>query len=247
MGWSVVKANLAAPVGTAASWTLFAQCSMASTIGATRRDNLNAAAYPGSFNHYYAVAQSESPLPIELLYFNAELKEGNVECTWETASETNNEFFDVERSLDGINFKSIGQVRGFGYGTSTEKRSYSFTDFDECKTIRYYRLRQQDIDGKFSYSDAIAINCRRISGIDVYPNPANTTITYQFIHEEESELIVNVVDIAGRVVYIEKIIAHKGTNTLTSRIDELAAGAYYLRISSSESDVPKYQVQFFKN
>lgn len=198
-----------------------------------------------SFNSLYTTVQSNVQLPIELLYFNAEPDGEVVKCTWETASETNNEIFDVERSFDGNEFTSIGQVPGFGLGVSNSKINYSLIDPEMCDDIRYYRLKQTDFDGRFSYTETIALSCKLNSKIELFPNPANSDLTCRFTHSENSELSISVHDIAGRIVLIEKITGKKGVNQIHLNIDDLAAGAYYLRITNAENNV-KMQSQFFK-
>jgi hypothetical protein len=136
-------------------------------------------------------------------------------------------------------------VKGYGNGTSTEARRYSFVDQNTCDDIRYYRLKQVDINGNFSYSDVVAINCRKNSGVEVFPNPANASITYQFYYPESTELTLDIMDISGRVVLTEKISVQKGINQLTSSIETLAAGVYNLRINTPERGI--LQKQFFKN
>ncbi len=250
-GWTVATAPNTSNPNLIASWGLLGQCVPASTAGNTQRVNFNPT--PGtaatSFDHYYATAQTFQNvfLPVELLYFNAEPKGEKVLCSWETSSEVNNDYFDVERSNDGMEFEAIGRVKGFGAGTTTEKHSYSFFDKDLCEDIRYYRLKQVDMDGSFNYSKAIAINCRRSDGIELYPNPANSSITYQFYYQEDADLTLNILDISGRVVRFEKIRVQKGINQLHSLIDDLASGAYTLRISGADDSTMMLQTRFFKN
>ena len=247
-GWTVAKADLASLPNAAASWGLLGVCATGSTADSTKRDQINLVpSSPTSFNHFYASAQTVLKLPIELLYFSAEPKGEEVLCKWETASEINNEYFDVERSNDGKEFTAIERVKGFGNGTSTETRKYSFVDHNLCENIRYYRLKQVDINGDYSYSNTVAINCRKSSGIELFPNPANTIIKYQFYYSENTELTVYILDISGRIVRTEKIIVQKGINQITSRIEDLAAGVYNLRISGVESGNGMLQKQFFKN
>jgi hypothetical protein len=247
-GWTVAKAGIADAPLVPASWTLIGQCYIPSTVAMTRRVTLNTPATAGtSFNHLYATVQSTQPLPIELLYFNAEPVGEKVICRWETSSEINNDYFEVERSDNGKSFEVIGKVSGFGAGISSESRTYSITDADQCNTTRYYRLKQVDIDGRDSYSETVAVNCKSAGEIDLYPNPANTDINYQFHYTENTVLTVNILDVYGRVVYNENVNVQKGMNSLSCKIDELASGAYYISISNPVNSTVKLQKQFFKN
>ena len=247
-GWTVAKANIASNPLLQPSWDLLGVCVIPSIPDSVKRDIIN----PGpsaatSFNHHYATAQTPLKLPIELLYFTAEPKGEEVLCSWATASETNNQYFEVERSTDGYEYGTIDKIAGYGNGISSETRKYSSLDKDLCEDIRYYRLKQVDINGDFSYSKPIAINCRRTSGIELYPNPANTFIKYQFYYPVSTELTVKITDISGRIVRSEKINVQKGINLITSSIQDLAAGVYNLKIDALEKGNIMLQKQFFKD
>ena len=247
-GWSMVKANTGSPVNVAASWSLWAVCKLTSTLTSVKRDSLNAPLYPGSFNHYYATAQSLSPLPIELLYFNAEPTGDKVMCMWETASETNNEYFIVERSNDGIEYHKIGQIDGFGHGTSTTQLSYSLLDQESCKGIIYYRLRQVDIDGKFSYSEPVAVNCKdELSELTLHPNPAHSTITLSFSENNNGVVYVKFIDFTGRVVLVHESNVKKGNNQISIDVEKLINGVYGVVLESKSDEDRLMQTRFIKN
>jgi hypothetical protein len=95
-------------------------------------------------------------LPIELLYFNGKFNGKYNELKWSTATETNNDYFTIEKSKDGINWNKVIEVDGAGNSTST--LNYTFNDYSFSNTINYYRLKQTDFDGKFKYSNIIAID-----------------------------------------------------------------------------------------
>lgn len=95
-----------------------------------------------------------SPLPVELLQFNANKSDEAIVLNWATASELNNNYFDIEKSLNGIDFYTIGRVGGAG--TSTEIKTYSYTNRN-IAPINYYRLKQVDFDGEFEYSKTVKV------------------------------------------------------------------------------------------
>ena len=249
--WTVAKSNLLSPPSLATSWRLKGNCFIASTAANTKRSNMNIpSADSTSFNSLYTTVQSNVQLPIELLYFNAEPEGDFVLCKWETASETNNEYFDVERSLEGNNFEFLGKVSGFGHGTSTENRSYSLIDRTACKDIRYYRLKQVDFDGQFSYSETVAVNCSKDKNfLDVYPNPGTSLVTSSFYELADGFIKMQWHDLLGQIVKEEIREVVKGYNKIYSKIDDLAAGVYYLRLNNVgvESNEKIRQVKFVKN
>ncbi|MBI2271921.1 MAG: T9SS type A sorting domain-containing protein [Bacteroidetes bacterium] len=124
----------------------------------------------------FAVSTS-TILPIELLNFSASLQPGKtVLAEWKTASETNNDYFTVERSRDGINFETITIIDGLG--NSSQIHNYSAFDYYPLEGISYYRLKQTDFDGKYSFSDLKAVNfidndVKEHLEFVLFPNPSN--------------------------------------------------------------------------
>jgi hypothetical protein len=124
---------------------------------------------------YFALPPT--PVPVELLSFTAAAAAGNVELNWVTASELNNDYFNVEYSKDGSSFRSV--IIKVGAGNSTEKVNYSATHYTSEQGTVYYRLKQTDFDGTTSYSDIVAVDLS--AGIDVTfkvsPNPIHNKAT----------------------------------------------------------------------
>jgi hypothetical protein len=106
------------------------------------------------------------PLPIELISFQAENTEGGNLLTWQTASEKGNLGFHVQHSNDGIVFENIGFVKG--YGNSQQQQNYTFIDKKPLNTLSYYRLRQEDYDGKIDYSNIISVQHKGSSKVKIY-------------------------------------------------------------------------------
>ena len=123
-----------------------------------------------SFKNKFALGFPPSPLPVKLTSFNAELEGRKVLCAWETASEINNDYFIVERSADGSNYVSIGTVKGAG--NSTYVSYYSFTDEEPLSGNNYYRLKQKDFDGAFTYSETEYVYMETKVAYTLFPNPS---------------------------------------------------------------------------
>jgi hypothetical protein len=109
-------------------------------------------------NSNYVTMTIVTALPIELLYFKGEVSERYNHLTWLTASEHNNNYFEIEKTKDGVVFYSI--IKMDGSGNSQTKIDYEFDDYNIDNNISYYRLKQVDFDGKFRYSDIISIDNR---------------------------------------------------------------------------------------
>jgi hypothetical protein len=130
----------------------------------------------GPLANNYHVASTDavnSPLPIELVSFNASLKSDIVELDWTTASELNNDFFTIERlNEEDDMFDQIATIKGSG--TINEARSYQAYDFVPNIGKNYYRLKQTDFDGQFSYSKIVMVDFIETGEIvNIYPNPVN--------------------------------------------------------------------------
>jgi hypothetical protein len=174
------------------------------------------------------------PLPAELISFTA-LSSGTKNILyWTTASETNNDFFSVEKSTDGSNFKSIGIVQG--NGNTTQEKHYSFTDINSLPGTSYYRLKQADFNGKISYSKVISINSsNQLSTVEIFPQPAHDLINLQGACTDKAAITIS--DCTGKILF---------TNTCQSKIDisKFSPGAYFLKIQDGYASTVKMFVKY---
>ncbi len=168
---------------------------------------------------------NNSVLPVSLVRFSADSKENQVELNWSTSSETNNKGFEIERSVDGINFSKIAFVKGAG--NSNRLIKYHF--IDDYSSSAYYRLKQLDYDGKFEYSKVIAVKADKEElKVELSPNPFGNRITIQSNNQISK---VEIIDITGKVKLVE-IINGKTAEINTS---EISNGIYFLRINDGET------------
>lgn len=179
---------------------------------------------------------SES-LPIELAYFDATTQDNEVWIQWQTLSEENNDHFEVERSLDGINFESIKNIEGAG--TTHEIQFYEIVDILEVLTadVLYYRLKQVDTDGTTSYSaiQAVRLAYKKITEeIEVFPNPAVDRLNLSFELGTQSEMIATVYDVTGKIMLQEQF-GELGIGMIRKSIDiqNIDQGYYILEIKTN--------------
>ena len=118
---------------------------------------------------------STLPLPVELTRFDATIKDQSVNVSWATASEKNNDHFDVQRGATGSSYKTIGSVQG--HGNSTAAHDYAFVDSRPLAGLSYYRLRQVDADGSSDYSPVATVQSDAGQKAIAFPNPSTGTIT----------------------------------------------------------------------
>jgi hypothetical protein len=191
--------------------------------------NLNIRTIIGSSNAYIGfsattgarvnqqfVKDVASPLPISLTSFEGKYNpdQKNIDILWSTASETNNDYFTIERSLNGLDFEAISIIDGAGNSNST--LNYEYTDFDATATVTYYRLRQTDYDGQTSVSDIVSVQADesglspQISGV----NSQNGEILLSVYIPKEQNIGIEIVDLSGKVIVSDQKMLYEGMHTL---------------------------------
>ncbi|MBL7815437.1 MAG: T9SS type A sorting domain-containing protein [Saprospiraceae bacterium] len=170
-----------------------------------------------------------SVIPVTLVYFKGKEVNDQALLTWETATELNNKGFDIEKSDDGIHFSSIGFVKG--HAQSSTPQYYSFVDGKFTKTA-YYRLKQQDFDGSFIYSNTIGLQKEgKKQTFVVYPNPVlNDDFVIDAGFELDRNVVIEVFDMQGKS--ITKSQMTKGSQNLKITTKDWAKGFYLVRLSS---------------
>lgn len=185
-----------------------------------------------------------TPLPLSLLYF-AGYNDGPVNrLNWETTNEINTNHFELERSLNAINFAPIGNV--LAAGNSTSNLLYNFTDEHPQLGNNYYRLKMIDNDGSYEYSNIINIPLRsdRVEVVRLYPNPTFSTLSLDLYAPADEDVQVNIIDAIGQIVKTEKLSIIQGMNTSTFDVTNLSAGVYVVSFTCCGGQT--YQQKFVK-
>lgn len=176
---------------------------------------------------------SFSPLPIELSYFDASIKENTkVKLEWVTQSETNNQYFEVERSTDRNSWTVIDELPGAG--NSNTQLEYITYDNSPLNGISYYRLKQVDYNGTFTYSDIEQINFIGIEVINLFPNPSPGIIHLTLNATDNSKAIVQLYSVNGKIVYNRQIELQQGFMQYSIDFNYLPAGMYIFKIQIPE-------------
>jgi Lamin Tail Domain len=139
-----------------------------------------------------------STLPINLMYFSLNNNNNKILMGWRTASERNNAHFTIERSSDGRSFSEIGRLAGAG--NSNETKTYTFTDERPLRGLNYYRLKQTDFDGAYTYSPIRSAAFGTPGRLTLSPSPANSWIHVQYEAPAQEEGVWQVFDAAGRIL-----------------------------------------------
>jgi hypothetical protein len=180
-----------------------------------------------------------TPLPIELLNFTATVMGEDVQLNWITTTEINNDYFNVERSENGLNFESIGEIAGSG--NSNALINYEFYDDSPVFGTSYYRLKQTDFDGKFEYFNIIAVNFNKdedgICTLHVYPNPCvgSCVIDLKDCPLDNNQVNVELYDAFGKKI-VNRITPKSKDKDISFHLNSsnnLAPGVYIVKSTAN--------------
>lgn len=177
---------------------------------------------------HYPYFVGATPLPIELINFEANAEPEAIAVQWSTASETNNDYFTLERSEDGENFSEITRVQGAG--NTSFLKEYSYLDKLPLNGINYYRLKQTDFDGKYTYSDVVAARHESGTKIKIIPNPAKEQVAIFFDSPVRTmaDLVLN--DIQGKEQINQPIRVKMGMNNYLINLSGFEPGVYTVKV-----------------
>ncbi|HNQ61241.1 MAG TPA: T9SS type A sorting domain-containing protein [Bacteroidia bacterium] len=191
----------------------------------------------GRVNFYYQTINiNSSPLPVELLSFNAARKEDVVLLNWSTASELNNDYFSIERSLNGESWSLIGKVKG--QGNSTMKLDYTFQDREPSENTTYYRLSQTDYDGKSEGFKTVKVGPSEITNqkanlLRISPNPFAESFNFEISSNTNESAELSLFSSDGSLILRKTYSIRKGNNRLIySDNMSIEDGVYYMALKT---------------
>jgi hypothetical protein len=145
---------------------------------------------------------------------------------WETSTEVNNDYFIVQRSLDGINFLDIERIEGMG--TKYSPTTYSYFDENNSIGLVYYRLKQVDNNGTMNYSDILSLKKLATESVVIYPNPAENELFVNVKHSNPVDVFVYSID---GILLATYTMNNTGSETITISTEALEAGVYFIEFS----------------
>jgi len=177
----------------------------------------------------------ENPLPVELLYFNANCAENHIELTWATATESNSESFLVQKSVDMIHFTDVAIVDAVG--NSVTEQTYEIVDESIFPQQVYYRLLQKDFNSEMKVLAATVTDCGDVAYetefVEIYPNPVTDILTIDPLVKQSSEMRIELSDQTGRIVLSQNYQLLDGNVPIKLDLSDLTSGMYYLRIKTA--------------
>jgi len=175
----------------------------------------------------------DCPLPVELINFDATYNGKSVDVKWSTASETNNDYFTVLRTTDGMNYSSIGTLQSLAPGgNSISALLYSLNDATAKIGTNYYRLKQTDLNGDYNYSAIVPVTIGNNDvPFTVTPNPAKNTIDL-FYEADGTISVLKITDARGKEIYAEQLENVAGKQKHTININKFPAGIYFMALTT---------------
>lgn len=168
-----------------------------------------------------------STLPVELVELKAENHESDIMVSWKTATQKNNDYFQVEHSLDGKQFTAIARVKGAG--TSNQQKIYQHLHQNPGEGTHYYRLKQVDLGGSFEFSKLVSAKILADNAIQLFPNPTDGIFNIQF-KNISGKAIVKVSDALGRTILQQTLSSDDQID-----ISNQPAGWYVVEIRQGEN------------
>jgi len=231
---SITASNLKAQAWNGTDW---------GTFGVGAQSTGSGSPYVGgiadvSSNKIWVLADGNIGLPIELLSFTANCVEKKVQINWSTASETNNEYFTIEKSADALNWITLTTRKGAG--NSYSYLSYSEEDKYPYDENTYYRLKQTDFDGKYTYSNVVVANCAsdlNFNLISLNTGENGNEINLKFTANEGDQYYFTLFDYKGQLVQKRADKAISGVNEIHVDVKNLPNSIYLITLQNGEKSI----------
>ncbi len=188
-------------------------------------------------------SSASNTLPVNLLFFTAQMQNGYVALQWNTANEINSSHFNTQRSIDGINFSTVGKVAAKGDG------GYAYNDDLSSITAQpsalFYRLQMVDKDGSVAYSTTLSVSfTTQSASLNIFPNPVKAVLTAQIFSAKAEKATLQIINMQGKVLQQKEMKLATGSNTITFNAAGLAKGTYVLKV---KGNVVNEKRQFMKD
>ncbi|MEM9833681.1 MAG: hypothetical protein AAF944_23830 [Bacteroidota bacterium] len=193
----------------------------------------------------WTVSDVSQPLPVVLTDFTARLERPSVRLEWATASETNSEFFSIERSTDGLSFEEVG--RNQAAGESSDIRNYRYVDEGVANRLTgtlYYRLRMVDFDESYEYSNTVAVPLSTNNDLRLRADAKQGTVQMFTEHLPVGQYWIQVSDMAGNILAESPMKTTEDISTFSLPLNTPASGVYLLRcIGTRNLYIQKFRIE----
>ncbi|MFA5805208.1 MAG: T9SS type A sorting domain-containing protein [Melioribacteraceae bacterium] len=190
---------------------------------------------------YIGADESNTPLPVELTSFAVSSKGNIVELNWQTATEKNSSYFEIQRKSEKSDWATVGKVNASG--TTTERVKYSFTEKDVKGPVVIYRLKMIDLDGSYSYSNEVEVKVDVPVNFELsqnYPNPFNPSTTIKYAIPVDSKVRIDIYSTLGELVTtLVNDLQTAGNYSVAFDASRFASGTYIYRLTANSTVITK--------
>jgi hypothetical protein len=186
------------------------------------------------FNEYTLLVNSCLNLPVILKSFTGKYSNEVATLNWQTSQEINTDHFELLKSADGKDFSLVTKVKSAGFSSLVKNYSYEDNSANNGQYV-YYRLKQVDADGKFTFSSIIKLALGLNTSVVVYPNPFTSDFTVSFSATKTAPATLKLQSSTGQLIFLKTITVNKGNNSiLVNNLPSLRTGIYYMSIGNEE-------------
>ena len=223
-----------------ATWS---DVTLSGTLNTTANKLSGVSVSSGDLFKSWALVSELNPLPVELTHFKPECEDNTVTIEWTTAAEINNDYFVIEKSLDGTTWIAVDSIDGAG--NSFVEQNYTYQIKNHVYEITYFRLKQVDYDNTTSYSDVEPCACSGLEITDVYPNPSQGEVNYVVQSNQAGTITLTITDARGKLVTRNQFEIVEGQNLLKNII-HAEMGKYFITVQMSDGKLYDYGVIMIK-
>ncbi len=186
------------------------------------------------FNDYTLIVNECRSLPVTISSFNGMYSNGVSHLDWKTSQEFNSDHFELQKSADGQNFNSIANIKSAGNSSVVKNYNYQDNTPNSGKFV-YYRLKQIDINAKYTFSSVVKLALELNTSVVVYPNPFKDDFTISFSASKTSIATLTLHNTTGQLVFSKTITVNKGNNSiLINNLPSIKTGIYNMSVSNDE-------------
>ena len=186
------------------------------------------------FSDYKLIVTSGAPTPVLLTSFDGTYSNGSANLKWQTSQESNNDRFEILRGFNGNDFEMVGKVAGAGNSSLTSDYEYQDVVGSSSGYV-FYKLRQVDKDGKFSFSNIVKLTMNNVAAsFQLFPNPVVNNFTASFSAPKATSATLIIRNVSGQTVYSKTVNVLKGNNSVVVNNAPLKTGMYYVTITGDD-------------
>lgn len=185
-------------------------------------------------NEYTLIVNSCGQLPVTLTSFTGKYSNGVSTLDWQTSQELNSDHFELFKSSDGQDFSLVATIKSAGLSNVIKNYSYQDNSPNTGSNV-YYRLKQVDVDGKYTFSSIVKLTLGLSTSVVVYPNPFNNDFTVSFSANKTAPATLKLMNSTGQLVFLKTITVNKGNNSiLVNNLPSIKPGIYYMSVGNEE-------------